>query len=922
MMTLTEATLPSEVCLEWVGDLSSLGIFTTDVALNICSWNRWMEKHTGLRSSSVLGCNLLEIYPDLIQRHLDRLYDRALNGETVTLGASLRSYLVPMTSKQGSQSGQMIQNVCISSLLAEMDEPGTITIIRDVSNEVRHTAALQNQIEVQEKRYQALAATQSQAQWLQLFSPIVAYTAHMATDLVITQVSDNATAKLGYAAQAFIDDPGFWFEHIHADDRAQVRAALPTLLSLPIQTLEYRFLCADGSYQWIRDERRLTHHQQLAPEIVGTWYNISSQKLVEQQLQDQARHARLLATTAMRIRESLNLEAILQTTVTEIYQLLQVDRVMLYQFKPDWSGIVVVEAVGDRSLSLMGRVITDPHFGEQWAAAYQSGRVQAVEDIHASELSPCHVELLAQFQVRANLVVPILRGQDLWGLLVAQHCSAPRIWQEWEIELLKQLATQAGIAIHQADLYETAQVELAERKRAEDLLHHHAFHDDLTGLPNRSLFLTHIKRAIAQQPLRTDKPLVAVLFLDLDRFKVINESLGHLIGDQLLIELAARLKNRLYPDAVVARLGGDEFAILLEDIGSAADVTEIVQEVQDSLSIPFKLNNLELIVTVSIGIALDKTGKIRPEDLLRDADTALHQAKTLGRSCFVVFDPIMHTRVLTRLRLEASLRRALERREFSLVYQPIVSLKTGQILSFEALIRWQHPSRGLISPAEFVPLAEETGLIVAMDQWGLRTACRQMQTWLHQFPNLGLSNISVNLSTQHFSRPNLAEQVQQSLEAADLDARFLKLEITESTIMQNAELASTNLQNLRALGIQISMDDFGTGYSSLSYLHRFPINTLKIDRSFVSGCNEGKEAVHIIPAVMMLAHGLGINVVAEGIETVEQFAYLQSLNCEKGQGFLFAKPMMPEAVTALLAAPNLPWAGLFDSSSAETTLAK
>lgn len=461
-----------------------------------------------------------------------------------------------------------------------------------------------------------------------------------------------------------------------------------------------------------------------------------------------------------------------------------------------------------------------------------------------------------------------------------------------------------GLAVRSADgkAYRIAgsQTDITDRKRAESQLLHDAFHDALTGLPNRVLFMDRLEQAIERGKRRQDN-LFAVLFLDLDRFKVVNDSLGHLIGDQLLMAIARRLEACLRPGDTVARLGGDEFTILLENIYEVKNATQVADRIQQELTLPFNLGGHEVFTGVSIGIALSTTGYDRPEDLLRDADTTMYHAKAQGKGRFEVFDSTMHTKALALLQLETDLRRAIERGDFCLHYQPLVSLNTGRITGFEALVRLVHPERGLVSPAEFIPVAEETGLIVPIGWWVLREACRQMRAIQLQFPASGSLFISVNFSGKQFLQPNLIEQITQILQETGLDACSLGLEITESGLMENAESATIMLKQLRALGVQLFLDDFGTGYSSLNYLHHFPINSLKIDRCFINRMGDNGENTEIIRSIVTLAHSLGMNVTAEGVETKAQLAQLTALKCEHAQGYFFSEPVDGVQAAALLA---------------------
>lgn len=444
--------------------------------------------------------------------------------------------------------------------------------------------------------------------------------------------------------------------------------------------------------------------------------------------------------------------------------------------------------------------------------------------------------------------------------------------------------------------------EVAERRQVEEQLLHNAFHDGLTGLANRALFMDHLKLAHGRAE-RHESYQFAVLFLDLDRFKAVNDSLGHLVGDGLLMEVARRLEASVRPGDTVSRLGGDEFTVLLDGMCDSGEARTVAERLQGELATPFNVGGYDVFTTVSIGIAMGATGYQRPEDILRDADTAMYRAKQLGKARYEMFDEAMHTRAMDRLELERDLRRAVERQELFLQYQPIVSLGTGTLRGFEALVRWQHPERGVISPLDFIPMAEETGIIIQIGRWVLEEACRQMSRW----QNLSLRDeplqISVNLSCKQFLQPDLLEQIQKILRETGLDPRGLKLEITETVVMENIEMATRTLEQLQALGVELSIDDFGTGYSSLSYLQRFPVNTLKIDRSFVSRITESDGTAEIVRTIMHLGQQLGMDVIAEGVETEQQSAQLKALGCEFGQGYYFSRPMDRSAAEALSLRP-------------------
>ncbi|MGH9967167.1 MAG: putative bifunctional diguanylate cyclase/phosphodiesterase [Pyrinomonadaceae bacterium] len=427
---------------------------------------------------------------------------------------------------------------------------------------------------------------------------------------------------------------------------------------------------------------------------------------------------------------------------------------------------------------------------------------------------------------------------------------------------------------------------------------HAAFHDALTDLPNRALLTEHIKLAI-ERPRKGEELLFAVLFLDLDRFKNINDSLGHIAGDELLIATARCLETFMRPMDTVARLGGDEFAILLDGLESQAHALLMAEKIQQALTRPFELSGHEVFITASIGITLSNGSYTDPENVLRDADTAMYRAKEGGKARFEVFDTTMHSYAVALLQLENDLRRAIERNEFQVYYQPIICLESDEISGFEALVRWNHPERGLVPPYEFISIAEETGLIVEIGRMVLSESCRQMREWQSLAPNKPLT-LNVNLSGKQFAQPDLVAQVQHILDKTGLNAKYLKLEITESVVMENAEIASSMLMQLCSLGVHLCIDDFGTGYSSLSYLHRFPVKTLKIDRSFIGRMGHDGENSEIVKTINTLANNLGMEVVAEGVETAEQLQQLKSIKCTFGQGYLFSRPLTAEDARAFI----------------------
>ena len=483
-------------------------------------------------------------------------------------------------------------------------------------------------------------------------------------------------------------------------------------------------------------------------------------------------------------------------------------------------------------------------------------------------------------------------GEVFYGETINYRKDGTEFYNEWHIEPIYSVD---GEITH----YLGIQRDVTARKLAEEELRRAVFHDSLTSLPNRTYFLKELYGILARSK-QNPNIRFAVLFLDLDRFKAINDCLGHHAGDRLLCEVASRLQSCICPPHTVARFGGDEFAILLKDLNNWDEIEQTSRAIHSLLEHPVPFTNQEILTTASIGIAPSFIGYQNSDEILRDADIAMYQAKAEGKARSTIFEPAMRDRCLEKLAIEADLRQGIERNELQLYYQPIVSLETGAIAGFEALVRWHHSRRGLMSPAQFIPIAEESDLIVTLGWKVLFLACQQLKQWQQQFhfPYW----VSVNLSGKQLAHPNFSTCIQHLFGITGIDPSLLHLEITESAIMSNEESAIASLKQLQTWGVRLSIDDFGTGYSSLSRLHCLPLSTLKIDKSFVSDLLEKEENLAIVKTIIALAHHLKLNTIAEGVETHRQLAELRRLGCELVQGYLFARPLpAPEAINFLKA---------------------
>lgn len=597
--------------------------------------------------------------------------------------------------------------------------------------------------------------------------------------------------------------------------------------------------------------------------------------------------ATLLDTTRA-ITSSLDLDAVLLIIAEKISAAIGTGSCTLSRWDKENDSVVTwIEWTGVENNSIDAPGTHYPLREVPATRAVLENRKEAVIYIDDPLADPAEVELLEEYECRAMLMLPLALADRVIGLIELHEWRENRRFTERDIRLCEAMADEAAIAIEHARLFEQVQQESEFRKQAQAQLFHDAFHDALTQLPNRALLMDRLTQAF--QRARIDQRYTfAILFLDFDRFKLVNDSLGHDTGDQLLMAISRKMESFVRGSDTVARHGGDEFVILLDDIRDPIATIHFAERLGQAFEEPFEIRGRELLMSASIGIVISSDTYEAPDAMLRDADIAMYRAKMRGQGQYQVFDAGMRERIISKMDLETELRQALQKQEFVVYYQPIVNLENRFLIGFEALVRWNHPERGLLAPGVFIGQAEESDLIIPMDRWVLTEACRQVADWQNRF-DLDLEiAISVNLSGKQFARPDLVDQVWESLRTSGLPASALRLEITESTILENTRLATEVLTGLRQLGVRLQIDDFGTGYSSLSYLHQFLFDTLKIDRSFISAMDHDPRDYQIVQTIVALARNLDMDMIAEGVETEDQAAQLIELGCQHAQGFLYS----------------------------------
>lgn len=708
--------------------------------------------------------------------------------------------------------------------------------------------------------------------------PAIVYVADVGVDGHWRYVSPGVHAMLGYTPEEWLADPDLWAQQVHPDDRARVFAREDDLVE-PSVPEEYRMRHRDGRTVWVRDEAALVTDAEGNAQWHGVISDITDRKCAEAELERRAQQQAAVARLGKHALEGADVTDLMHDALEEAMRILDAESGAVLEQASEHEIAIVRARLGPARQSF---VATMRDSGATSRAGERSGSASPDATPRASERSDSgSPDVTRETSKAGESVACQIEGRDgRWGTLWLAR-SAKRRFEPADVDFVQALANILADALQQ--------------RATEEDIRYQALHDPLTSLPNRVLFLDRLGRTLSRPQAK-----VAVVLLDIDNFKLVNDSLGHSAGDELLMEIAPRLKTALRPEDTIARLGGDEFVVLLEQIDDERAAARVAKRIVAAFETPFSLSVGEYFAKVSLGIALSGAQSSHPTELISDADAAMYQAKEHGRARYEIFDGAMRARVVERLSVENDLRRALERDELQLIYQPIVSLRTGSLASVEALARWRHPARGLVGPNEFIPIAEESGLIEPIGRWVLDSACAQAALWHEQRPDRPPLGISVNLSIQQFRQRDLEATVAAALARTGIEPSSLCLEITESVLLEEADAVADTMTRLAQHGVRFVLDDFGTGYSSLAYLTQLPIDGLKIDRSFVEELGSSRRSTAITTAIVRMAQALSVEVIAEGVESELQIDALHALDCELAQGFHFHRPLSAAGVSKLL----------------------
>jgi len=725
--------------------------------------------------------------------------------------------------------------------------------------------------------------------------PVVVYTAELGENGRWRYVSPQVEEILGYSPEEFVRDPALWASLLHAEDRDRALAMeteehLGKRDSTPIA---YRMHRRDGEIVWMQDEAVLEADEDGVPIWHGVLYDVSERKQAESELQRSLSQQAVVARLGERALQNGDPEELMEVATKLIQKVEGIHSACIWELDRDGRRLNLRAGLEQAAVGAGRRVSAarDSHAG----AALDSGTHAVVGDWE-QEMQHTMPPVLRAFGAASSLAVVIDGKSRPFGVLDV-HATERHRFSAKDVPFVQAAANVLADAI--------------ERHNADQTLRYRVLHDALTGLPNRLSFVDSLGESLAKAAV-SGSP-VGILFLDLDHFKLINDSLGHHAGDALLRAVAPRLRAHLRPGDIVARFGGDEFGVLIDRLADEGEAMAIADRVAAAFAQPFAIDGVEHFVSASIGVAVAGGVGDRPvnaELLIRDADAAMYRAKEGGRSRCVLFDAEMRAAAMKRLEVERDLRQALERDELALHYQPVVNLRSGEINGLEALVRWRHPERGMLDPGEFLSIAEDSGMIESIGRWVQERACRQALAWQQLRPDARPLDVSVNLSARQAAHRDLPSTVEEVLARTGLDPVHLRLEITESVLIDESATAIASLQALSELGVRLVLDDFGTGYSSLAYLNRFPFHALKIDRSFIEALGIEQEATAIVEAIIGMARGLSLEVIAEGVESEVQLSELQRLGCDYAQGHLFHAAMPEREVSRLIAEGALGYSGI------------